>query len=140
VIPGLSVFWVVLFVLLLAFILNRWLFTPLVSVMDERAAAVKSARELAELSAEKARQAALEFETRTRAAQAEVYREMDETRRLALEERATLVARTRQDVAESVAEATGRLDRQVAEAEARLAQEAERLGAEVVERVLGRRA
>ncbi|MFB3854809.1 MAG: ATP synthase F0 subunit B [Vicinamibacterales bacterium] len=139
-IPGPAIIWVVLIVLLLAFVLDRWLFRPLVGVMEERAATVRSARELAELSAEKARRAAAEFEASTRAAQAEIYRQMDETRRAALEERAAMLAATREDVKRAAEEAAARLDKQVAEAEARLEQEAGRLGAEVVERVLGRNA
>jgi F-type H+-transporting ATPase subunit b len=140
VIPGLSVVWVIFFVLLLAVVLDRWLFKPLLRVMDERASRVKSASDLAQASAAKAQDAAAEFETRTRAAQAEVYREMDEKRRAALEERAALVARTRQDVDASLAEARASLDAQVAEARVRLEQDADRLGAAVVERVLGRKA
>ena len=46
--PDLSVLWVIVFVLLLATILNVLLFKPLMRVMDERATAVASARRLAE--------------------------------------------------------------------------------------------
>jgi F-type H+-transporting ATPase subunit b len=138
VIPDLSVVWVVLVVLVLALVLNRWLFRPLAKVMDERAARVKSASDLAEATAAKAREATAEFESRTRAAQAVIYREMDERRRAALEERASLVAKTRQEVDQSLADARTALDRQTAEARVRLEQDANRLGAAVVERVLGR--
>lgn len=139
-IPGPAVIWVVLVVLVLALVLDKWLFKPLVRVMDERAATVRSARELAEMSAEKARKAAAEFEASTRAAQAEVYRQMDEARRAALEERTAMLASTRDAVKKTIDEAAARLDNQVAEAQARLEREADRLGAEVVERVLGRNA
>jgi F-type H+-transporting ATPase subunit b len=139
VIPDLSVVWVVLIVLALAVVLSRWLVRPLTRVMDERAARVKSATDLAEATAAKARTAAAEFESRTRAAQAEIYRAMDDRRRAALEERAGLVARTRQEVDQTLADAQTALDRQTAEARARLEQDADRLGAAVVERVLGRR-
>jgi F-type H+-transporting ATPase subunit b len=140
VIPDLSVVWVVLFVLVLAFVLNRWLLRPLTGIMDERAARVKSATELAEAAADKARHAATEFEARTRAAQADIYREMDEKRRVALDERAALVARTRQEMEQSLADAKAQLDRQADDARTLLEQDAERLGAAVVERVLGRKA
>ncbi len=139
-IPDLSVVWVVLIVLALAFVLNRWLFRPLTKTMDERAARVKSANDLAEATAVRAREAAAEFENRTRAAQAEIYREMDEKRRVALEERASLVAQTRQEVDRSLADAKATLERQAAEARVTLEQDADRLGSAVVERVLGRRA
>jgi len=140
VIPGLSVFWVVLFVLLLAVLLDRWLFKPIVRIVDERAARVKSARDLAETAAARAREASAEFEARTRAAQAEIYREMDEKRRIALEERSALLAETRADVERSIADASARLAGEVDEAEVRLKVEADRLAGEVVERVLGRKA
>jgi F-type H+-transporting ATPase subunit b len=137
-IPDLSLVWIILFVILLSIILDRWLFSPLVRAMDERAARVKSATELARASADRAEKASAEFEARTRAAQAEIYREMDEKRRAALEERAALVARTRQDLDATMAEATARLQAQVADARSRLEQDADRLGDAVAARVLGR--
>ena len=48
----------------------------------------RSARELAERSANEARAAAAEFEQKTAAARAEIYRQMDEMRRAAIAERA----------------------------------------------------
>lgn len=139
-IPGLTVVWVIVFVLLLALLLDRLFFKPITRVMAEREAAIRSATELAQASAERARQAADEFERRTLAAQTEVYREMDQKRRDALERRSELLAGTRAEVETSVGEATARLDAQAAAARARLEQDAEALAGAVVERVLGRKA
>jgi F-type H+-transporting ATPase subunit b len=140
VLPGLAVFWVILIVLLLAFVLDRGLFRPLGRVMRERETAIRSAQELAQASAARAREAAAEFEQRTRAAQAEVYREMDENRRQANEKRAAVMAQTRQDVDAQLADASARLKVQANEARAQLEKEADALGEAIVERVLDRKA
>ena len=138
--PSLAVFWVVLIVLLLAFVLGRGFFGPLNRVMREREAAIRSAQALAEASAARAREAAEQFEQRTRAAQAEVFSEMDENRRRANEKRAAAMAETRRDVDAQLAEASDRLKTQAAEARVQLEQEADALGEAIVERVLGRKA
>jgi len=138
VIPGLSVIWVILFVLLLALALDRLLFKPLTRVMGERETRVKSAIELANQAAARAKAATAEFEQRTQAAQGEVYREMDETRRAALERRQELLGQTRRDVDASVAEARARVADQAATARARLEQESAALADAVATRVLGR--
>jgi F-type H+-transporting ATPase subunit b len=140
VLPGLGVFWVVVIVLLVAFVLDRGLFRPIGRVMREREAAIRSAQDLAQASAERARQAVAEFERRTKAAQAEVYREMDENRRVANEKRAAIMAQTRQEVDAQVADASARLKAQASEARQQLEKEADALGEAIVERVLDRKA
>lgn len=138
-IPGLSVFWVVFFVLVLAVVLDRLLFKPLMRVIGEREARARSARELASASAEQAKAAAVEFEQRTGAAQIEVYRQMDETRHAALQRRAELLGRTREEVEASVAAARARLAEQAQAAGAQLDRQADDLADAVVVRVLGRK-
>ncbi len=138
--PGLSVITVIVIVLLLTFVLSRGFFGPITRVMQAREAAVKAANEMAQAAAAKADAAAAEFERRTRAAQAEVYRAMDEKRRQALQGRSELLARTKQEVDQTLADATARLQAEVAQARADLEQDADALADSVVERVLGRRA
>jgi len=140
VLPSLAVIWVVLIVLLLAFVLGRGFFGPLNRVMREREAAIRSAQELAKSAADRAREAADQFEQRTRAAQADLHREMDENRRLANEKRAANMVETRRDVDAQLAEASGRLTAQAAAARVQLEQEADALGEVIAERVLGRKA
>ncbi len=138
-IPGLSVIWVIVFVMLLAIVLDRLLFKPLLRVMDEREARVKSAIELARESAERAATATAEFDARTRAAQAEVYRQMDETRRAALERRQEMLDQTRQEIESSIQEARGQIAVQAEKARAQLDRDADQLAAAVVTRVLDRK-
>ena len=65
------------------------------AVADDRPAeaAIRSARELAERSANEARAATAEFEQRTSVARAEIYKQMDEMRRAAMAERADILRR-----------------------------------------------
>jgi F-type H+-transporting ATPase subunit b len=140
VLPDLSVFWVIAFVLLLTAVLNRLLFKPVLRVMAERERAIASARSLAEQSATQARAATAEFEQKTREARAELYRQMDEMRRAATNTRTQVIAETRAEAEAEVASASARLRAEADEARRTLAADAEALGAEVAERILGRKA
>jgi F-type H+-transporting ATPase subunit b len=139
-IPDLSVAWVIALVLTLSILLDRLLLRPLTRVMREREGAIRSARELAEASRSKAQVAADEFDARTRAARTEVYHQMDEKRRAALDRRADLVAATRREIEQTVHEASDRLRAQAAAARQQIERDAEALAAPIVERVLGRKA
>lgn len=138
--PDLSVLWVIFFVLLLTVLLDRLLFKPVLRVMDDRARAIRSARELAERSASEARLASAEFEKKTAEARGELYRQMDEMRRAAMSERAEIMARTRAEAESEIAAASAKLAAEAEEARRRLSAEADVLGAAVAERILGRRA
>jgi F-type H+-transporting ATPase subunit b len=139
-IPDISVLWVILIVMLLAISLDRFLLKPILRVMDAREEAIRSARELAERSASEARAAAAEFDQKTSAARAEIYRQMDEMRRTALGERAEIMAATRAEAETQIAAASASIQAETDEARRRLNEEAEQLGAAVAERLLGRRA
>ena len=139
-IPDLSVAWVIVFVLLLSVILDRLLLRPVTRVMSQREGAIRSARELAEAARARAQSAADELETRTRSTRAEIYRQMEEKRRAALERRAEIVADTRREVERSLADATRRVRAQATAARAQLERDADALATIIVERVLGRKA
>ena len=108
--PDISVVWVLLAVLMLAFALDRLLFKPLLRVMQERDATVKSAMDLAQAAAAKADAATAEFDTKVGAARADLYKQMDERRRAAEAYRADLMAKTRADVDASLAAARTQLN------------------------------
>ena len=139
-IPDLSVVWIIVFVLLLSVILDRLLLRPVTQVMQQREGAIRSARELAESSRAKAQAAADEFESKTRAARADVYRQMDEKRRSALDRRAEIVAATRAEVEKTASEAAERIRTQAAAARTQIDRDADTLATTIVERVLGRKA
>jgi len=140
VLPDLSVVWVIFFVLLLTAVLNRLLFKPLLRVMEERQRAVTSAREMAERSALEAQRAAAEFDRKTSEARAELYRQMDEMRRTAMDERAAILARTRAEAEAEIAAASAKLQAEAEDARRRLSTDADALGAAVADRILGRKA
>jgi len=139
-IPDLSVVSIIALVLILSVLLDHLLLRPLTHVMREREGAIRSARELAESSRAKAQAAIDEFDARTRAARADVYRQMEEKRRAALERRADLVATTRREIERTMNDATERLLRQTEAARQQIGRDADALAATIVERVLGRKA
>ena len=139
-IPDLSVVWIIVFVLLLSVVLDRLLLRPMTATMQRREGAIQAARELAETSRARAQAAAGELEAKTAAARADIYRQMDEKRRAALERRTTMVAATRREVEQATHEATERIHKQAAAARAQLERDADTLATTIVERVLGRKA
>lgn len=138
--PNLSVIWVIFFILVLTLVVDRLLLRPVLGVIKKREDATGSARALAERSAVEAKAAADEFERKTSAARAELYKEMDEMRRGALNRRAEIVAQTRAEAESQVADAARRFDAEAREAKARLEAEAQALGAAAAEKILGRKA
>jgi F-type H+-transporting ATPase subunit b len=138
--PNLSVLWVIFFILVLTFIVDRLLLKPVLGVIRRREEAIESARELARRSATEAQAAAAEFDRKTTAARAEMYRDMDEMRRAALGRRAEIVAETRAEAEAQVADAITQLDAETAEARRKLEVDAQALGAAAAERILGRKA
>lgn len=136
--PDLSVLVVIALLLLCTFLLNTLVFTPILRVAGERAQAVTGARELAQSAAQKATAASAEYERKLGAARAELYRQMDDKRRMALDARATLLAETRTIVERELTQARAQVVEQSAAAKALLDREAGSLAGAIVERVLGR--
>ena len=136
--PNLSVIFVILAVVLLAVVLDRVLFKPLLRVMREREQAVKSAIQLAETAAAKAQAATSEFDSKVAAARAELYKHMDERRKAGEAHRVELVAKTRAEVETQLADARAQLEAQTAKARATLEHDAEELGRDIAAKVLGR--
>lgn len=138
--PNLSVLWVIFFILVLTVVVDRLLLRPVLAVIRKREEAIESASALARRSATEAQAATAEFDRKTAAARAEMYREMDETRRAAQGRRAEIVAATRAEAEAQVAEAAKRLDAEAADARRRLEADAQALGAAAADKILGRKA
>ena len=138
--PNLSVIWVIFFILVLTGVVDRLLLRPVLGVVRKREEAIESARALAQRSIVEAKAATEEFERKTSAARAELYREMDDMRRAALNRRAEIVAQTRAEAETQVADASRRLEAEAREAKARLEAEAQALGLAAAEKILGRKA
>lgn len=133
-----STLWVVFFLLLCTFLLNTLIFKPILKVIDERSKAVRDARELAESASTKAAAAASEYDRTLNGARAEVYKQLDDTRRAALDKRAEVLAATRQSVEREAQAATARVAQESTEARAALDRTASDLANAIVTRVLDR--
>jgi F-type H+-transporting ATPase subunit b len=136
----LSLLWVIFFLLVLTFVVNRLLIKPLTRTMEARRQAIDSARALADRASADAKSVTAEFERKYAEARGEVYRQMDEMRRVANEERAKLLDATRAESASALADATGKLQADTERARAQLRADAEKLGNEAAARILGRQA
>jgi F-type H+-transporting ATPase subunit b len=133
-----SALWVVFFLLLCTYLLNTLIFQPILKVIDQRTNAVRGARELAESASTKAAAAGAEYDQKLNAARAEVYRQIDDTRRVALDQRAQLLAETRQTVERETQSATARVAQESGAARAALDRGAAELANDIVTRVLDR--
>ena len=120
------------------FLLNTLIFKPILQVIEARLKAVSDARSLAQSAAEGATAATTEYTQTLNAARSDVYRQMDETRRTALDRRAALLADTRTTVERELSDATRRVQDQAAEARASLDRDADQMAGAIVSRVLGR--
>jgi len=138
VLPDLSVIFVLAAVILLAVVLDRVLFTPLLRVMRERAEAVSSAISLAERATAKAAAAASEFDAKVTAARTDLYKQMDERRKIAEGYRSELMAKTKTEVDAQLADARTALRADADQARATLDKDAEALGQQIAAKVLGR--
>ena len=137
-IPDLSALWVIAALLTCTFLLNTLVFQPVLRVIEARFKAVADARELAQTASDRATVAATEYAQQLNAARSDVYRQMDEKRRVALESRAALLGETRATVERELKGATERLKQETQEARASLEHEADALAGAIVSRVLGR--
>jgi len=138
VLPDLSVLWVIGAILLLAVILNHWLFTPVLRVIRERETAVQSAMQMAQDATATAKAASAEFDAKMGAARADLYKQLDERRKAGDAYRTELIAKTRDEVDKKLADAHTELDAQVAQATTKLERDADQLGREIADKVLGR--
>ena len=136
--PDITTLWVVAFLLLCTYLLNSLVFRPILQVIDQRGNAVRGARELADSAACKATVAAAEYDQKLNAARIEVYVQMDDMRKAALDKRATLLASTRATVDQELKTATATVQRDSQAARETLDRDANNLAGAIVTRVLGR--
>lgn len=137
-IPDLSALWVIAFLLLTTYLMNTLIFQPVLKVIEARNRAITDARDLAHSASERATTANTEYSQQLNAARSEVYRQMDDKRRAAMDQRAALLGETRAIVERELTEASTRVHQQATEARATLDRDADSLAGAIVSRVLGR--
>ncbi len=136
---NLSLFWVIAFVLVLAWTLERTLIKPLTRVMQEREQAIASARELAESATQRAATATREFEEKRAEARADIFKQMDKMRQDLLVHREDILQKARIEADAAFKEASTRLSAQTEDARAQLEHDAQALGIAVAEQMLDRK-
>ena len=136
--PDITTLWVVAFLLLCTYLLNSLVFKPILQVIDQRTNAVRGARELADSAAQKATAAAAQYDQTLNAARSEVYGQMDDMRKAALDKRASLLAATRATVEQELKTATTSVQQESQSARETLDRDAHNLASAIVTRVLGR--
>ena len=136
---NLSLFWVIAFVLVLAWTLERTLIKPLTRVMQEREQAIASARELAESAPQRAAAATREFEEKRAEARADIFKQMDKMRQDLLVHREDILQKARIEADAAFKEASTRLSAQTEDARAQLEHDAQALGIAVAEQMLDRK-
>ena len=136
---NLSLFWVIAFVLVLAWTLERTLIKPLTRVMQEREQAIASARELAESATQRAAVATREFEEKRAEARADIFKQMDKMRQDLLVHREDILQKARIEADAAFKEASTRLSAQTEDARAQLEHDAQALGIAVAEQMLDRK-
>lgn len=136
---NLSLFWVIAFLLVLAWTLDRTLIKPLTRVMQEREQAIASAQELAESATQRAAAAAREFEEKRAEARADIFKQMDKMRQDLLAHREDILQKARIEADAAFKEASTRLSAQTEDARAQLEHDAQALGIAVAEQMLDRK-
>ena len=136
---NLSLFWVIAFLLVLAWTLDRTLIKPLTRVMQEREQAIASARELAESATQRAAAATREFEEKRAEARADIFKQMDKMRQDLLVHREDILQKARIEADAAFKEASTRLSAQTEDARAQLEHDAQALGIAVAEQMLDRK-
>ena len=136
---NLSLFWVIAFILVLAWTLERTLIKPLMRVMQEREQAIASARALAESATQRAAAATREFEEKRAEARADIFKQMDKMRQDLLVHREDTLQKARMEADAAFKEASTRLSAQTEDARAQLEHDAQALGIAVAEQMLDRK-
>ncbi|OFV83061.1 MAG: hypothetical protein A3D93_05130 [Acidobacteria bacterium RIFCSPHIGHO2_12_FULL_67_30] len=124
-------------IVLLFFFFLRWAFwKPLERVLAERRAATEGARQEADQLVAQANEKLRQYEESLRHARAEIYRQQEAARRLALEERARILRETREQAGQMVRQAKLEIAGDVAQAKKDLDAETRRLAEEITRTLL----
>jgi F0F1-type ATP synthase membrane subunit b/b' len=130
----------VLFFIFLTYYLKAVLFRPLAAILEERRKATEGVRELAQRAIEAANRKNSEFEYALQLARGELQAKHDAKRREWADEQARVIAEARADADRQIAEIKGEVAGEVKRTETELDSQVERLGQQIVDSLLRRRA
>ena len=125
--PDGSLIFVLVLFIIFVFVLNRILFKPIGRVLDERETLTEGARTEARAATRRYQTELADYEARIRQARAESYKQLEQQRAAALEERRQLIEQAKTEIAG-----------QAVSARASLEVEARQIAAQISRTVLGR--
>jgi F0F1-type ATP synthase membrane subunit b/b' len=129
-VPTFLLFW------MLYFFVDRTFTRPLQQTLQKRRDSTEGLRRTAETRLRAAEERAAEYQQTLRAGMAEIYRQQEQERQNALEQRAESVRQARQQAAERIAHARHELQRDAAEAQRLLREQSEQMAAWITRAVL----
>jgi len=124
---------------ILTWVLGRFLFTPVLAIVAERADRVAKAEKEAEAARKELEDQSGSMQQGLLDARREAFLLREEAQKAASGESDSRLAKTREDVQKKIADAMTRLEAQMAESRTGLKSEAEELGRAIALRVLGRK-
>ena len=124
-------------VVFLFYLFLRWaFFTPIARVVAERGRRIEGARREAEELRKNAQEKTLAYQEVLRKARAELFREQEAARRVALDERAAALQQARQHAHEEVQAAKARIRAEIETAQAELQSSSAQLAVEIARAIL----
>jgi F0F1-type ATP synthase membrane subunit b/b' len=130
----------VLFFIFLTHYLKRVYFLPMANIMEERRKQTEGMRELAKRAHEAADKRGYEFESAIMTVRAQLLQENEAQRRQWAEEQTKLVEEARANAEQQVAAAKVEIARELENAKSGIGPSVDRLGSQIVESLLKRRA
>ncbi len=131
-----SILVTILYVGVLYVFLSKFFFGPVTKILQERRAAIEGRLERAQSRIAEVEKKTAEYEAAIREARSEAYRYQETLREGALDERARLLAETREEAEKLIDEARTRLGTETTDAKKRLESEIEALATRLSETLL----
>jgi F-type H+-transporting ATPase subunit b len=137
-VPDGTLFLHIAIILVMVFILNRTLFKPINSVLEERERRTHGRSDEAKNTIRRVEESLLRYERSLREARVESYQTMERQRAEALNERQHRISFIKEEIGSSVEEEKKAIHLQSEEARATLEHEAQQVAASVSTQILGR--
>ena len=136
--PDGSLLFIIALFLLFVFVMNRLLFRPIGRVLDERHILTEGATNEARAAARRYQARLAEYEASIREARAESYRQLENKRSVALEERRHLIEDAKQKASAEIEQAKSEIKQQAEAARAALETESRQIAERISRTLLGR--
>lgn len=136
--PNFSLVIILVLFVIFVFLMSRLLFKPIGRVLDERELLTEGATAEARAASRHYKSRLADYEASMRQARAESYRQLEERRALALEERNRLIEQVREQAAVDIERAKEEIRQQTSQARAALEVESRQIAERISRTLLGR--